>query len=46
LALGHEEIAEKIGVARETVSRAFSDLKKRGIVRGKGSTWVICDESR
>jgi CRP/FNR family transcriptional regulator, cyclic AMP receptor protein len=45
LALSHEEIAEKIGVARETVSRAFSDLKKRGILRGRRSTWVICDES-
>lgn len=44
LALSHEEIAERIGVTRETVSRAFSELKKRGIVRGKGSTWVICNE--
>ena len=34
-----------IGVARETVSRAFSNVKKRGILRGKRSTWVICNES-
>jgi len=45
LALSHAEIAEMIGVARETVSRAFSDVKKRGILRGKRSTWVICNES-
>jgi CRP/FNR family transcriptional regulator, cyclic AMP receptor protein len=45
LLLSHEQIAEKIGVTRETVSRTFSDLKKRGILRGKRSTWVICNES-
>jgi len=45
LALSHAEIAEMIGVARETVSRAFSNVKKRGILRGKRSTWVICNES-
>jgi len=45
LLLSHEQIAEKIGVTRETVSRTFSDLKKRGILRGKRSSWVICNES-
>jgi CRP/FNR family transcriptional regulator len=45
LPLSHEEIAERIGVTRETVSRAFSDLKKQGILRGRRSTWVICNES-
>jgi len=45
LPLSHEEIAERIGVTRETVSRAFSDLKKRGILRGRRSTWVVCSES-
>jgi CRP/FNR family transcriptional regulator, cyclic AMP receptor protein len=44
LLLSHEQIAEKFGVTRETVSRTFSDLKKRGILRGKRSTWVICNE--
>jgi CRP/FNR family transcriptional regulator, cyclic AMP receptor protein len=45
LLLSHEQIAEKIGVTRETVSRTFSELKRRGILRGKRSTWVICNES-
>ena len=45
LPFSQEEIAETMGVTRETVSRAFSDLKKRGILDGKGSTWIICNES-
>jgi CRP/FNR family transcriptional regulator, cyclic AMP receptor protein len=44
LHLSQEEIGDTIGVARETVSRAFSNLKKRGILRGSRSTWVICNE--
>jgi CRP/FNR family cyclic AMP-dependent transcriptional regulator len=41
LTLTHEEIAEIIGTTRETVSRLFSDFKKKQLVRLKGSTLVI-----
>ncbi len=41
LALTHEEIAQMIGTSRETVTRLFSDLRKRQIVHTKGSTLVI-----
>lgn len=45
LAVNQDEIAQLLGVTRESISRAFSDLKKRGIVRGRRSTWVICNKS-
>jgi len=41
LTLTHEEIAEMIGTTRETVSRLFSDFKKKQLVTIKGSTLVI-----
>jgi len=41
LTLTHEEIAEMIGTTRETVSRLFSDFKKRQLLEVKGSTLVI-----
>jgi CRP/FNR family transcriptional regulator, cyclic AMP receptor protein len=41
LTLTHEEIAEMIGMTRETVSRLFSDFKKRQLVQLKGSTLTI-----
>jgi CRP/FNR family transcriptional regulator, cyclic AMP receptor protein len=41
LTLTHEEIAEMIGTTRETVSRLFSDFKKKQLVQMKGSTLVI-----
>jgi len=41
LILTHEEIAQMIGTARETVTRIFSDWKKRQIVEVKGTTLVI-----
>src|ERR1700694_1103517 len=41
LTLTHEEIAEMIGTTRETVSRLFSDFKKKQLVQLKGSTLVI-----
>jgi CRP/FNR family cyclic AMP-dependent transcriptional regulator len=43
MTLTHEEIAEMIGTTRETVSRLFSEFKKKEFVRVKGSTLVICD---
>jgi len=41
LTLTHEEIAEIIGTTRETVSRLFSEFKKRHLVLLKGATLVI-----
>src|SRR6202049_1322349 len=41
LTLTHEEIAEMIGTTRETVSRLFSDFKKKQLVQFKGSALVI-----
>jgi CRP/FNR family cyclic AMP-dependent transcriptional regulator len=41
LTLTHEEIAEAIGTTRETVSRLFSDFKKKQLMQLKGSTVVI-----
>jgi len=41
LTLTHEEIGELIGTTRETVSRLFSDFKKKQLVQIKGATLVI-----
>ena len=41
LTLTHEEIAEIIGTTRETVSRLFSQFKKKQLLQLKGSTLVI-----
>jgi CRP/FNR family transcriptional regulator len=41
LTLTHEEIAEMIGTTRETVSRLFSDFKKKQLVQLKGSSLTI-----
>jgi CRP/FNR family transcriptional regulator len=43
LTLTHEEIAEIIGTTRETVSRLFSQFKKKQLLQLKGSTLVICN---
>ena len=43
LTLTHEEIAETIGTTRETVSRLFSEYKKKKLLLVKGATLVICD---
>lgn len=39
----HEEMAQRIGSSRETVTRLLSDLKKRQLIRVDGSTLVIPD---
>jgi CRP/FNR family transcriptional regulator, cyclic AMP receptor protein len=44
LTLTHEEIGEMIGTTRETVSRLFSDFKKKQLVQVKGSTLIIHDK--
>lgn len=41
LAFTHEEIAQMIGTSRETVTRLFTDFKRRQIVQGNGLTLVI-----
>lgn len=41
LVLTHEEIAEMIGTSRETVSRLFSDFKRKQLIQSKGSALVI-----
>jgi CRP/FNR family cyclic AMP-dependent transcriptional regulator len=45
LRLTHQEIAEVIGTTRETVSRLFSDFRKKQFIQTKGSTLVIRDRS-
>ena len=41
MTLTHEEIAQIIGASRETVTRLFSDFKKKQFLQVKGSTVVI-----
>ncbi len=41
LTLTHEEIAEIIGTTRETVSRLFSEFKKKQLMQAKWATLVI-----
>lgn len=41
LTLTHEEIAQMIGASRETVTRLFSEFKKRQLLQVKGSTLII-----
>jgi CRP/FNR family cyclic AMP-dependent transcriptional regulator len=41
MTLTHEEIAEVIGTTRETVSRLFSEFKKKQLMQLKGATLVI-----
>ncbi len=43
--LTHEEIAETIGTTRETVSRLFSEFKKKQLLQLKGATLVIRNRS-
>ncbi len=43
--LTHEEIAQLIGTSRETVTRAFAELKKRELIRVKGSMLTIRDKA-
>jgi CRP/FNR family transcriptional regulator len=41
MTLTHEEIAEMIGTTRETVSRLFSEFKKKQLLEVKGATLII-----
>jgi CRP/FNR family cyclic AMP-dependent transcriptional regulator len=44
VALTHEEIAQMLGVTRETVTRILADFRKRQIVQLCGSTLLIRDK--
>jgi CRP/FNR family transcriptional regulator len=44
-AMTHEEMAQRIGASRETVTRLLSDLKKKQLIRLDGPTLVIRDRS-
>ena len=37
----HEEMAQRIGASRETVTRLLSDLKKRDLIKLEGTTLII-----
>jgi CRP/FNR family transcriptional regulator len=41
----HEEMAQRIGASRETVTRLLSNLKRRRLIRADGSTLVIPDRT-
>ncbi|MBZ5650503.1 MAG: Crp/Fnr family transcriptional regulator [Acidobacteriia bacterium] len=45
MTLTHEEIAEMIGTTRETVSRLFSEFKKKQLLQLKGTTLIIRNKS-
>lgn len=45
LTLTHEEIAQMIGASRETVTRLFTDFKKRQLLQIKGSTLIVRDKA-
>jgi CRP/FNR family cyclic AMP-dependent transcriptional regulator len=42
-AMTHEEMAQRIGSSRETVTRLLSDLKKKRLIRLEGATLIIRD---
>jgi len=44
-AMTHEEMAQRIGASRETVTRLLSGLKKKRLIRLDGSTLVIRDRT-
>lgn len=41
----HEEMAQRIGSSRETVTRLLTELKKKRLIRLEGATLVIRDRS-
>jgi CRP/FNR family transcriptional regulator, cyclic AMP receptor protein len=45
LALTHEEIAQLIGCSRESVSRSFSEFKRKRLVEINGSTLLVQDKA-
>jgi CRP/FNR family cyclic AMP-dependent transcriptional regulator len=45
LTLTHDEIAQMIGLSRETVTRLFADFKRKRLIEIHGSTLVITKQS-
>jgi len=45
LPLTHEEIAEHAGITRESVTRALSEFRTRGLIETHGSTFIITDRA-
>jgi CRP/FNR family transcriptional regulator len=45
IAFTQEEIAERIGAARETVTRLFASFRREQIIELQGSTYVITDRA-
>ncbi|MDQ1592245.1 MAG: family transcriptional regulator, cyclic receptor protein [Pyrinomonadaceae bacterium] len=45
LTLTHEEIGQRIGASRETVTRIFSEFKQERIIQVKGSTLLVHDRA-
>jgi CRP/FNR family transcriptional regulator, cyclic AMP receptor protein len=45
LGLTHEEIGDMIGTSRETVSRLFSEFKRKQFIQSQGSSLVILNKS-
>jgi CRP/FNR family transcriptional regulator len=45
LLLTHEEIAEMIGLARETVTRLFASFKRERLIEVRGSTLMIANKA-
>lgn len=43
LPLNHEEMAEHMGITRESVSRALSEFRSQGLIESCDSTFVIAD---
>jgi CRP/FNR family transcriptional regulator, cyclic AMP receptor protein len=41
----HEEMAQRIGASRETVTRLLSELRKKDLIRLEGSTLVITNRT-
>ena len=44
-AMTHEEMAQRIGSSRETVTRSLSTLKRKRLIRIEGATLVIRDRT-
>ncbi|HSP33802.1 MAG TPA: Crp/Fnr family transcriptional regulator [Thermoanaerobaculia bacterium] len=42
--LTHEEIAQMVGTTRETVTRLFSDFKRKSIIDVKGSSFYVTNK--
>jgi CRP/FNR family cyclic AMP-dependent transcriptional regulator len=43
VSLTHEEIAQMIGSSRETVTRLFSEFRRKQLISTTGSTVVLRD---